>query len=374
MMTRRTIWPILIAACALLSSSKAQTAFNEFLQTHELHMVPTYRTWSSSQGDHVFQMALPIVYILPVSNAVSIDLSTAFARSHLSDPSETIVGITDTRLRASWVTLDNTLLVSGGVIIPTGHAELKPDERVIAASIANPVIDFPVSYYGQGAGLTASIAYALELERVVLGFGFGSYVRGTFKPSTEVDAKYHPGNEFTALVGAETSWRSGSSSWRILGDIDYTWYGADTYDGQEVFRSGSRWMFNFQTELRTRSFQALLFLQDRTKGKNERGLGTLLPEPQNTNGNQLDIILDGTIPLGMTLRLRATLESKFYADNDYGTNGATLVGGGPGLEAQLAGGLWIEAMLKYFGGTLRFLNGSSSISGFHSDIALRMQF
>ncbi|MBE0556406.1 MAG: hypothetical protein IH628_04155 [Proteobacteria bacterium] len=336
--------------------------------------MPAYRTWSSSQGDQVYQMALPIVYILPLSPAVSLDLTTAMAQTHLSDPSQTIAAFADTRVRASWVTLDNTLLVSGGVIIPTGHAELRPDERVAAASLANPVLDFPVSYYGQGAGATASLAYALELDAIVLGFGMGTYVRGSFKPSTEVDAKYRPGSEFTALVGAETSFRSGSAMWRILGDIDFTWYGADTYDDQQVFRSGNRWMFNFQTELRTRAFQALLFLQDRTKGKNERGLGSLLPEPVNTNGNQLEVILDGTFPLGQTLRLRATLESKFYADNEYGTNGATLMGGGPGLEAQIANGLWLEAMIKYFGGTLRFLNASSSISGFHSDIALRVQF
>ena len=169
------------------------------------------------------------------------------------------------------------------------------------------------------------------------------------------------------------SWIGRAIGYRF-GSIDFTWYGADTYDSQEVFRSGSRWMFNFQTELRTRSFQALLFVQDRTKSKNERGLGSLLPEPLNTNGNQLDIILDATIPLSRVLRLRATFDTKFYAKNEYGTNGATILGGGPGLEAQISSGLWVEAMIKYYGGTLRFLNGSSSISAFHSDIGLRLQF
>jgi hypothetical protein len=370
----RTIALGFVCVIAAATSSRGQTPFNEFLETHELHVLPSYRTWSSAQGDEISQMAVPIVYVLPVASSLSVDLSTAFARTSLSRPSETIVAMTDTRVRASWVTLDNTLLVSGGLVLPTGQSAIKPDQQIVATSIANPVLDFPVSWYGQGLGFTASLAYAVELDATVLGFGFGTYLRGSFKPSTEVEAEYDAGNEFTALAGAETSFRTGSSSWRILGDIDFTWYGPDTYDGQQVFRSGNRWMFNFQTELRTRSFQGLLFVQDRTKGKNERGLGTIVSEPLNSNGNQLDVMIDCTIPIGMSTHLRATLESKFYANNEYGTGGATLIGGGPGIEFQVARGMWLEVMVKYFGGTMYFVNGSSTISGLLTDMAVRFQF
>lgn len=374
MRTARPIALALALAGAAVNPSRSQSVFNEFLLTHELHVRPTYRTWSSERGDRVYQSALPIVYILPVTNALALDVSTAFARSYLSNPSETIEAMTDTRLRASLVTLDNMLLVSAGLILPTGHAELTPNERIVAASLANPVLDFPVSNYGQGPGVTAGAAYAIDLGGAVLGLGMGTFMRGSFKPSTETDATYHPGNELTGLVGLETTFRLGSVGWRILGDVDYTVYGTDTFGGTEVFRSGDRWMFNFQTEIRARSYQLLLFIQDRTKGKNERGLGTLLPEAVNTNGNQLDIWLDGTFPIGKNLRLRAYLESKLYANNDFGTNGATILGGGPGFEAEIARGFWAEAALKYFGGSLRFLNGTTSVSGIHSDLALRVGF
>jgi len=370
----RVIALALALAGAVVSPSHSQSVFNEFLLTHELHVKPTYRTWSSDRGDRIYQSAIPLVYILPVTDALALDLSTAIGRSHLSNPSETIAAMADTRVRASFVTLDNMLLLSAGVILPTGHAELRPDERIVAASLASPVLDFPVSFYGQGPGVTAGAAYAIDLGGAVLGVGLGTFLRGSFKPSTESDATYHPGNELTGLVGLETSFRLGSVGWRILGDIDYTVYGTDTFGGTEVFRSGDRWMFNFQTEVRARSYQVLLFVQDRTKGKNERGLGTLLPEAVNTNGNQLDIWLDGTFPIGKNLRLRAYLESKLYANNDFGTNGATILGGGPGFEAEIARGLWAEAALKYFGGTLTFVNGETAVSGLHSDLAIRVAF
>jgi len=374
MRNARVIAFALALAGAVVSPSHSQSVFNEFLLTHELHVKPTYRTWSSDRGDRIYQSVIPLVYILPVTNALALDLSTAIGRSHLSNPSETIAAMADTRVRASFVTLDNMLLVSAGVIIPTGHAELRPDERIVAASLASPVLDFPVSFYGQGPGITAGAAYAIDLGGAVLGLGLGTYLRGSFKPSTESDATYHPGNELTGLAGLETTFRLGSVGWRILGDVDYTVYGTDTFGGTAVFRSGDRWMFNFQTEILARSYQVLLFVQDRTKGKNERGLGTLLPEAVNTNGNQLDIWLDGTFPIGKNLRLRAYVESKLYANNDFGTNGATILGGGPGFEAEIARGLWAEAALKYFGGTLTFLNGETAVSGLHSDLAIRVAF
>ncbi len=347
----------------------AQPDRRGLFRSQELMSGMTFQTWSSERGDRISEFTAPIVYIIPVNNSLSLDIVTAGAHAELKNPNETIRGLTDTRIRATYTLFDQTLLLTGGISLPTGVQTLKSDQYLVAASISNSALDFRVGTFGQGTDINAGVVYALDAGSFVIGIGAGALLKGKFKPLDGFDFEYRPGSEITATIGIDKTFEFDESAMTVTADVAFTRYGADQYNGEQVFRSGNKITVDFRTFFQISPFDILIFGQNRTKGKNERGIGTLSAEETNSNGNQTDVGVVALLPVGETTSLKALLDAKLYAKNENGNNGARVFAGGAGIEFQVFRGLGIDVSAKYLSGTLQFAAGEAKITGWEASLA-----
>ncbi len=358
----RIVHSILVLAFGI-SLLWSQTSRRTFSLNQELTTGVTFQTWKSDRGDRVSEFSAPVIYLLPVTSSLTLDIMTSGGSAELKNPNETIGGLTDTRIRATYGLFDETLVLTAGVSLPTGVNKLKTDQYLVAASISHSALDFRVGSFGQGTDVNAGIVYAVDLESVVIGFGAGGLLKGKFKPLDGFDFEYKPGNELTATIGVDKTFDLGRKGLTTTLDVSYTRYGADQYNGEEVFRSGNKIAVDLQLLFQAGSLDFLIFGQNRTKGKNERGIGSLSPEETNSNGNQTDAGLIAALPLGETTRLKGLFDTKQYARNESGNNGARIFGGGAGIEFQLFRTLGVDLSAKYLVGKLQFAAGETAITG-----------
>jgi len=260
-----------------------------------------------------------------------------------------------------------------GVSLPTGQSRLEGDQPTVAAALAMNALDFRVPTLGQGLDVKASAAFAQEFGSIVLGGGVGYLMKGSFQPYKESDLKYNPGDEITATLGADKNIEMGSNNLRLTGDFTLTLYGKDQVDGKEVFKSGNKMLIELRSLYHASSMDFLLYLRDRTKGKNDRGLGSLSTEALNSNGNQLEIGSISYFPMNQAVRLKALLESKIYSKNEYESNGALVLGVGTGLQYQLSSRMFLDSQFKFLKGSLKNRSDSISITGFEVGAMLRFK-
>ena len=372
MRTRRVIG---FLTCFVLQVSVSPSSIGQstrgFLAGQEIHTGVSYQTWSSERDDRVSEFMAPLLLIIPLGSNLSLDVSTAGGKATLLNPDQSISGITDTRMVLSYTMFDETLLLTAGISAPTGKSQLNDDQNAIAASLSNSALAFQLPTFGQGLDLNVGVVYGLDFKDFVVGMGLGGLIKGKFKPSSSIDADYKPGSEITATIGFDKLFELEDSRFVITGDVSYTYYFADLYDGEQVFRSGNKVSVDLKTHFSVQPFEITLFVQERTKGKNQRGLGTLSPESQNNNGNQVDIGANAGFVLHESMTGILLSDVRIYSRNDLGGMGALVYGAGPGIDWNVSGNLWMNLFGKYYTGELLNPNVTTKIYGFELGLGFR---
>lgn len=328
-----------------------------------------FQSYSTEHGQKIAEFTIPLRITIPFTRDLILNVVSNQAFASMSGTSGGLSGLTDTRLLGSYVTADDHLLITAGIGLPTGATSLKDDEPMIASALSQYSLDFRVPSFGQGLTANLGAAYAFELGRsTVLGVGAGAVYKDGFKPYDGQSAVYKPGAEVSVNAGGET----GSKNFKIKLDVVYTLYGEDTFDNVEILKSGDKIIANIQAAYRTQGANIIVYARNRTKGKNERGFGSLATERFNSNGNQFDAGAVGAIPLSDNYVLKLYLESRLHTANDYGNNGAAIFGGGAGFTANLADIFLLDIVAKYFNGTIENSGSSVAIDGFETGATVRL--
>ncbi|GAB4381478.1 MAG: hypothetical protein Kow0042_32010 [Calditrichia bacterium] len=364
---------IILLNMILVLALAAQVNQASFIRYNKISTGLFYQTWSSENDDRVSEWILPITYILPVNRQLSLDFSNIPTMASLSGVDKNLSGLTDTRIRFSYVTMNDKMLITGGISLPTGKSQLEAQEFNIASALAINALDFRIPTLGQGLDLKFSAAFAQEFGSVVLGGGVGYLSRGAFKPYKGSDLEYNPGDEFTLTLGMDKNFEMGGNPAKLMADFSYTLYGADKSDNTETFKSGNKLFFEIRSLFKFNSADMLVFARNRSKGKNERGLGSLSTESSNSNGNQLDLGTIGYFPLGPTTRMKGLFDTKIYSKNEYETNGAFVMGIGSGFEFQLSERFVIDTQFKFLKGSLKNRKSSTGITGIEAGAFLILQ-
>ena len=155
----------------------------------------------------------------------------------------------------------------------------------------------------------------------------------------------------------------GGERFKMTADAAYIYYQADKADDEVIFRSGDklflqlRWIFNLQPSAIT------VYVQNRSKGKNERGFGSISEELLNSNGNRLDIGSIGSFPVNSQTTLKALLSVKIYAKNEYGDRGALIGGIGGGVVHHFSRRVSLDLTGKLSRGNQKTLGSKIGITG-----------
>jgi hypothetical protein len=192
----------------------------------------------------ISELAVPLWTFVPITQALSIDVGTAYASSHVrpaGGPVSTISGLTDTQLRASYVIGIDAVVLTVGLNLPTGQSTAKVDQLEAATLIGSDFLAFPVTSMGTGFGFTGGAAFARSVGAWNLGLG-GSMRRSSAYDPFEIDDtgtrfRYVPGNEYRGRLGADRRVGDG----RVSLGLTYSTFGHDLVDSA-VYNSGDRWI------------------------------------------------------------------------------------------------------------------------------------
>lgn len=364
---------IVVTVLLLSAAGMAQSLSKSFQRNLDFSAGGYYQSWKTEGGEKISQFTVPISVIVPFDKQLTLSVGSNMASSSYNNGTTTtnLGGLTDTRIMAAYVTMEDHLLITGGVTVPTGKTKLKSEEATVAGNIGLYPFAFRVPSYGQGTSVNIAGSYAEKVDDFIIGAGMGLVYKTGFVPYKESGDKYVPGPEISFNVGGETNISMGNADGKVTCDVAYTFYGNDKYGDKEVFKSGNKLNADLRLLLNTEKNHYMFYVRERTKGKNELGYGTLIEEEQNSNGNQIDIGGVGLFSVSEKLMLKGVLEGKIYSKNQSDNNGALIGGIGAGAVFLLTDQLTLDVLAKVMKGSL---NNKQSISITGTDIGMNVKY
>jgi len=358
MESRQLIIAILLSTF-WVTAAGAQNVNSGLFRNNDIGANIYFQTWGK-KNDRITQFSMPVFYVLPLSQYLNVDVTMGLAYSRRTTAASRLAGPIDTRVRISYLTLRDKLLLSAFITAPTGSSRLEGDQNEVASALSDDALDFQVPNYGHGVHLNLAAVYAFQTRRgFVLGAGFGYLLKSKFEPLLNEDVEYLPGNELTFTLGLDL----GNKKFKLSVDASYFLYQTDKINDEKVFKSGNKLFLNLRGTYNINAFGLTVFIRNRTKGKNERGLGLLSAESLNSNGNQLDLGGIGSIAMNPKTKLLILGDTKLYAKNQHGDRGALIFSLGGGLQRRVSRKLSYQTSVQLSAGRLRSDRGSETIIG-----------
>jgi hypothetical protein len=242
MRAARTL-PVLAAAVLLPASLPAQSA--AVGSTHWYAGVEALSlSFQSGLGGlkSVREIAVPFAAVWQASSRLVFDLGGRYAtvsRKDSTGSSVTLSGPTDLQARGAYQIVPDRIAFTVTVNLPTGKAQLTPEQLPVANAIASDLIPFPVANFASGFSVTSGLALAVPVGGWALGLA-GSYrANGSFTPIADTGAagaSYKAGGEFRVRLGVDRIAGQG----RVSLGVTYSSYGDDTFGSSPLFQSGKR--------------------------------------------------------------------------------------------------------------------------------------
>jgi len=320
-----------------------------------------YQYWKA-KDDQIQQFSIPLTFVFPVNENLKMDITTSPAFSSLvTKETFNLNGFSDTRVRGSYLFNNEKVLVTFGANIPSGKSALTQEEFSVASVLASHALDFHAPILGQGPDFSTGIIMVQEYADFIFGAGVGYLLRGKYKPFEDYEYDYDPGNEFAFSGGVD--YFIGRQN-KLMFDVSYTIFGNDIANDIMVFKSGNRLSVQAVAYFEKEFTSYILSLRNRIQGKNHIGSDELVPERQNSNGNELELTGIGLLSLNPNTTVRGLLEGKIYSNNAYDIGGATIGGVGAGLSRNLNTWLNVDAELRFYFGSIKAGSENVGLTGF----------
>lgn len=319
-------------------------------------------TFEDGLGTDAAQLfVLPFAVRLPVSDALTFDLFTAWAEGRVeqSGATATMSGLVDSSIKASFAATP-WALVSVGVNIPTGNSAHNDEEAIVANILSTDLYGFREATWGTGLAITSSIATAAQAG----GFGFGiagAYAaRSEFEPTEDDAFTYQPGNEIRIRAGID---RNFGNSTLILG-ATFINYAQDKANGSNLFQAGNRIRFDGSFAFRAASGVWTVYAADLIRQNGDLRVpildqGGVEVDATNIETAKQNLMVGGimgTVGLGGGFVFRPHVEVKIQqreeADgNEVGSGRIIAVGGD--IPIRLFGGYDFFPKARVYFGTIK---------------------
>lgn len=237
-MLRRLV--TLALACA--APLGAQTSFDVHAR-----LAPQFHSYklSSPTNTTISEFSVPLFVKVPVTPRLSIDLGTSYASAHVERTgaqkvTSDISGLTDTQIRANLTLGNDFVIITGGVNLPTGQAQVLIDQLPAASLIGSDFLAFPISNMGTGFGGTGGIAMARPMGEWSVGIGVSMRQSAGYEPfrvASGPGMRYQPGNEYRGRVGLERPVGTG----HVMFGLTFSKFGNDDLAGS-VYNTGDRYL------------------------------------------------------------------------------------------------------------------------------------
>jgi len=295
--------------------------------------------------------ALDLQSLLPGLTADIVTSPTVASQINTAgSESNTLFGVSNTKLRASYAVLDYGL-VTAGIQVPTGGNNLSAQQNAAANAVATRPMSYQISRVGSGVDgdFTVSTSYEI-VEDVVLGGSLGLLLHGPYTP-VKGKPSYNPGNEFSITAGGDYSLIINNANWKFLGDFVTTLYGADRIEKTKVLKPGVRFTLNLRGVTSTQAgkyWQHALTCNFRSKQSRFAGARTT----HQPSGNEFIASTNCTYT-GMKKYMPDVLFRISAYTPSGGDVGGALVGGvGGGISPAISRNMAINARIMIEGGEM----------------------
>lgn len=303
----------------------------------------SFSSWDIS-GDTdltIQEWHVPVIFKTGVAENVELAVSGALinATGDLRLVNEQISGLADSKIQLSASLMDDQVLLSGGVSLPTGQKKLSADQQELLLWLSSDYLSFPVRNPGEGMNLFGQIGTALPAGQWVFGASAAAYLSGKYEPFDN-GREYQPGSRLVLNVGTERIW---PANHRLTCDILMIYSTDDKLEGQAVFRDGVQ----FDTRVRgvvaigKGSIEGGLRYILRGKDKQLRADADLVTDRNRRHGDDFRLHAVARMPVAPSLALWVSADAKFLAANDYPKaspffgDAARLTGFGGGVDFDL---------------------------------------
>ena len=236
MMHRGLALVALAGLLAPIGRGDAQSVFDS-----ELRLAPQFHQYrlKDPAGETISQVAIPVFVSVPLSQRLTLDVGTSYARSRVTAGGATseISGLTDTQVRGNLTLGSDFVVLTAGLNLPTGRSSVTLDQFAAAGLIGNDFLAFPISNMGTGFAVTGGVAVARPVGDWNLGVG-GTVRRSTSYEPFDIPGqtlRFQPGNEYRARVGVDRTVGAG----RVALGLTYSAFGKDDVGGS-VYNTGDR--------------------------------------------------------------------------------------------------------------------------------------
>ena len=107
----------------------------------------------------------------------------------------------------------------------------------------------------------------------------------------------------------------------------------------------------------------MVYLRNRSKGKNQSGIGNIIEESNNSNGNQFELGGMGFYPFDEMITLKGLLDIKMHSRNANETAGAFIFGIGGGAAYTWSEKMVFDGLIKFSKGSLKVPDDSVGLTG-----------
>ena len=177
------------------------------------------------------QWHVPLAFVTPLNQRLSVDVSTSYASStqETTGGTETITGFTDTQLRFLYTMQPDRLIASLVFNLPTGQRSVSESEFAVTGAVGSNFLSFPVSGLGTAVGVTGGLAYAARAGSWNVGLAGSMRYLGPYEPFSDVVATYTPGLEGRLRAGVD---RLLGARTRFLVGVTASTYSVDEFAAQ----------------------------------------------------------------------------------------------------------------------------------------------
>lgn len=204
-----------------------------------LSFSPIYESWNIKDGSSFSE----ITNLFSAGYLAAKNTSLAFITRYASVNGDvsSLSGLSDSQISINQKLPDYSVILNGGLNIPSGTTKLSADEFSTSRIISQDLFTMRTPNFGQGLNLFLGGTWAYPVsDNLVVGAGLSYQIKSEYQPLADTSLKYQPSNEISLTGGIDYKLDKTTT---ITGDITGIFYGSDKVDGQKIFSSGNRIIF-----------------------------------------------------------------------------------------------------------------------------------
>ncbi len=322
----------------------------------------TYTYWkiSTDAGDATLsQTWLPMSVFLPIQENLEAQVffSTTSSSIDTDIADARVTGLGDLRLQVSRSVMEDQVLLSLGMSLPTGKTELDLGaESELLQLLAESFLDVPSRRWGEGFGLNLLVGGAQHWQGWNLAASAAWWYSGAYTPY-EGSGDYNPGDLLRLVARAQKP--GDALSWS--GGLSYTHYAADQVDGDKTFRQSPYLQTYVGADYRRNSMYMSNLIRYTLRGDNKLFVDDASSQTLKLYGNELQLLSRVVFDVAPDWYAGPTLSVRLIGGNDMGFDNSHTVRIGALVGKSLTEKHRLHAEARYMRGSAD--GGNISLSG-----------